>query len=221
MNDIRPIPTIGLMVLMLFGLFDVSIGAEEEKSPPTFFESSFIDHEIEYEINETQIGPVKINIPIPKSNVYEIQVDGQDKTETKTIVIKDGSVTQMMAIFNIHNIERDDGKIYAGVREFSFEQHKKENLSQEAAKYISGPTTECLVAYPSTFEYNTEKGYLFRTKTVCKIYGDKIVAIVVSAGDLYLNGYFLSIIILDFQSRGEPSRKIVHSWFNSLLKNNK
>lgn len=220
MNNFR-VHVIACMVMFLFFCMTKSgVCADNEKNASILFESTFVDSDIVYTTVEVQIGPTKVNIPIPHDCNYEIRDDGEGITKTRAINIKKGKDAQLLAVFNVNNIEKDDGRIYIGVREYFYERHLLGKVSEDANAFVTGPTSECLVAYPSTFEYNQEKGYLFRTKTVCKIDGEREAAVVVSVGSLHFNGYFLSIIILDFQPRGDLSRKIVHSWFRSLLENN-
>lgn len=208
-----------LMALMLIGLFGVAIGAEEEKSPSTFFESPFVALDMEFDIESIDIGPVTLAIPFPKESTIKVRKHGADDTGSIMISVVEDEKPIFSIAFKLDNIKKNTGEIYIGVREYVFSRYVMNKLGDDAGVFLSGSNLICDEIFPSTFESNDAKGYLFRTRTICQI-GDKGFIINLSDGAALVDGYFLTFMIIDYNPDEVKSKTLISSWFHEFRQKN-
>lgn len=219
MDGIRLISVAYLMALVFVGLFGAAIGAEEEKSPSTFFESLFIDPNMEFDVEEINIGPVIINMPIPKGSTFELIEDNEEPFKALMINVAKNKKSLFTLMFNIDNIEKDNGAIYNGVREYVFERFSAGKLGEDVEMFLAGKIIQCVKIFPSTFEYNGKNGYYFRTKTICRV-KDRDYITNLSDSAVNIHGYFLTFMVVDYNVDEEISKTLIASWFHSLVMDN-
>lgn len=221
MTGIRFRP-IAFMALLLIGLSAYAGGAEEKKTPSTFFESPFVDPEMEFYIEKIAVGPTFVDVPIPKGCEFKLIAYDEGKPEVLMINIFRKGKPLFAIVFNIDNLEKDNGTLFNGVREYVHGVFLAGKLGEDAARYITSDELRPIKTFPSTFEFNTERGYYFRTKMICQIEKIKDKNYVTNLSDyaIYINGYFFTFITVDHHSDETFSKTLASSWFKKLLASN-
>lgn len=193
---------------------------DNEKTPSVWFESAHMNQETEYDIQDVYIGPIPMRIPIPRGGDFVIGEIGEGKARAYTLNIKIGGKAILTFFFHSDNIRKDKGDFFTKFRDYDYERYCEKLKENDILNFFRTSDMSCENSVKSTFESNSENGYMFWSGMICTIENGEY-AINVGDGAFLINGFFSTYIALNYNKDEIKSKAILTSWLNRLLMENR
>lgn len=191
-----------------------------EVTATTYFKSPYTDLSEYFKIEEAEIGPVKVKMPLPDSYTLTLKKDGEGQSESYVMKYLESGVPRLLMVFNANYIAKDNGKLFDEMRKYHFKLFATHEKGNNIAYQVSGGVLSCHPESEPTFEYNVENGYFFHTMIRCGREKPDFLYNVVD-GAIYVNNYSMHFTIVHYDEDNEFVKSFAASWLDSLLKNNK
>lgn len=178
-----------------------------------------IDYDMKFTFEEIQVGPVKINFPFPEGSTHTAKSVIVGEYDALFLKIKRNGKVLLSLFINLDIIEKDTPVLLKHYKAFELMALNDGALDRNIIQFLENMGVNDSERGPTTLEYDSDKGYYFRTFFRFTHNAITYSPSVINTS-LMVDDYFLIFMMVDYSAADEEEQAFVPSWFYNLLKRN-